>query len=263
MTSPGGSGADATGTADLTAQPLEQQAPDPTQRGRIAVVTGANRGLGRAIAAALAISGLHVVVTARTSAAADAAAADLAQAGHDVSSHQLDICDPASVARAFADIGYVHGRLDVLVNNAGVAIDRMQKAATPDMEKVTATLNTNLFGTWRACAAAIEQMRANGYGRIVNVTTHMATFDRLAAGSPAYRISKTALHALTMVLADELRGENILVNAASPGKVDTRLTYGTTDQTPEQATDTFTWLATLPDGGPTGGLFHDGKPLSW
>jgi NAD(P)-dependent dehydrogenase (short-subunit alcohol dehydrogenase family) len=233
------------------------------QQDRVAVVTGANRGLGRAIAAALATRGLHVVVTARDLGAAVSAAGELVRAGHSVSAQQLDISDPASVVRAFADIGHTHGRLDVLVNNAGIAIDRTQHAVSPDIEKVNATLNTNLVGTWRAVAAAVEQMRNHGYGRIVNVTTHMATFDALAAGSPAYRVSKTALHALTVVLADELRGENILVNAASPGKVDTRLAYGKADLPPEKATDTFTWLATLPDDGPTGGLFYDRSPLPW
>ena len=243
--------------------PVDRLGQDPTQRDRVAVVTGANRGLGRAIATALAGRGLHVILTARNLAEAVVAAEDLQRAGHDVSAQQLDIRDPASVARAFADIGQTYGRLDVLVNNAGIAIDRKQHAASPDIEKVAATLDTNLVGTWRACAAAIEQMRANKYGRIVNVTTHMATFGRLAAGSPAYRVSKTALHALTVVLADELHGENILVNAASPGKVDTRLAYGTADQPPEEATATFVWLATLPNDGPTGCLFHDHSPLPW
>jgi NAD(P)-dependent dehydrogenase (short-subunit alcohol dehydrogenase family) len=230
---------------------------------RVAVVTGANRGLGRAIARGLAESGLHVVVTARSEQAAQMAADELAKDGLSVSAHQLDVTDPASVVRVMADTGFTYGRLDVLVNNAGVAIDRGQAASTADMEKVRATLDANVMGAWRCCTAAIPEMRKNGYGRIVNVTTHMSRFAELGTGSVAYRISKTALNALTCVLAAELHEANILVNAASPGKVDTRLAYGKADRSPEEAADTFVWLATLPDDGPTGKLFYDREVLAW
>jgi NAD(P)-dependent dehydrogenase (short-subunit alcohol dehydrogenase family) len=207
--------------------------------------------------------GLHVVVTARSDYAAEAAAEELARAGVSVSAHQLDVTDPASVVRAMVGTGFTYGRLDVLVNNAGIAIDRGQAASTADMEKVRATLDANLMGAWRCCTAAIPEMHKNGYGRIVNVTTHMATFAQLDTGSVAYRVSKTALNALTCILAAELHQANILVNAASPGKVDTRLTYGKADRAPQDAVDTFVWLATLPDDGPTGQLFYDREPLSW
>lgn len=230
---------------------------------RVAVVTGANRGLGQAIARRLAEQGLHVILTARSGDAAERAAEKLADDGYSASGHQLDITDPASVVRVMADTGYYHGRLDVLVNNAGVAIDRGQSAHAVDMEKVRATLDANVLGTWRCCTAAVPEMRKNGYGRIVNVTSHMGTFAEMGTGSVAYRVSKAALNALTCILAAELRDDGILVNAASPGKVDTRLAYGKAERTPEQAADTFVWLATLPTDGPTGQLFHDGKNLSW
>jgi len=178
-----------------------------------------------------------------------------------VSAHQLDVTDPASVVRAIADTGYTHGRLDVLVNNAAIAIDRQQGAASADMERVRATLDANLMGAWRCCTAAIPEMRKNRYGRIVNVTTHLSTYANLGTGSASYRVSRAALNALTRVLAAELREDNILVNAASPGKVRTRLAYGRGERTPEEAADTFVWLATLPDDGPTGGLFHERQPL--
>ena len=126
---------------------------------RVALVTGANRGLGLAIAHGLATKGMHVVLAARDEAAATAEADVLTGKGLQASAHQLDITDPASVARAVADIANQLGRLDVLVNNAAIAIDRGQPAAGPDFEKVTATLNTNLVGAWRCCAAAIPEMR--------------------------------------------------------------------------------------------------------
>jgi NAD(P)-dependent dehydrogenase (short-subunit alcohol dehydrogenase family) len=230
---------------------------------RVAVVTGANRGLGFAISESLAVSGLHVVLTGRDERAATEAAARLSAAGLDVSCHQLDVTDPASVCRAMADIGFAHGRLDVLVNNAAIAIDRGRPAHTADFEMVSATLNANVMGAWRCCVAAVQEMRKAGYGRIVNVTSHMSQLATMKAGSAAYRISKTGLNALTRILADELAAENILVNAASPGLIATRMAYGKAARTPSEAVETFTWLATLPDGGPSGQLFHEQQPLPW
>lgn len=230
---------------------------------RVAVVTGANRGLGQAIARGLAQQGMHVVVTSRTEYAAERAADQLADDGLSVSAHQLDITDPASVVRAMADTGFTFGRLDVLINNAGVAIDRGQAASTADMEKVRSTLDSNIMGTWRCCTAAVPEMKKNGYGRIVNVTSHMGTFAGMGTGSVAYRVSKAGLNALTCILAAELKEDGILVNAASPGKVATRMAYGKAERSPEQAADTFVWLATLPPDGPTGHLFHDRAVLAW
>lgn len=230
---------------------------------RIAVVTGGNRGLGRALCEELAGSGMHVVLTARTAEGAATAASELVERGLDVSGHQLDVTDPASVVRLMADTGYHRGRLDVLINNAAVAIDRGQLASAADMEKVWATMNANLMGTWRCCTAAIPEMRRNGYGRIVNITSHMSTFAELGPGSVAYRISKTAANALTVVLAAELADEDIRVNAASPGRVDTRMAYGGATQSPEAAAADIAWLATLPTGGPSGHLFHRRAPLPW
>src|SRR5256886_16384418 len=230
---------------------------------RVAVVTGANRGLGRAIARGLAESGLHVVLTARSDQAAQAAAEEFAKDGLSVSAHQLDVTDPASVVRVMADTGFTYGRLDVLVNNAGGAIDRGQAASTADMEKVRATFDANVMGAWCCCTAAIPEMRKHGYGRIVNVTTHMSRFAELGTGSVAYRVSKTALNALTCILAAELREANILVNAASPGKVDTRLAYGKADRRPDDAAGTFVWLAPLPDHGAAGQLFYNRQYVDW
>ncbi|WP_433532338.1 SDR family NAD(P)-dependent oxidoreductase [Micromonospora sp. CA-263727] len=230
---------------------------------RVAVVTGSNRGLGKAIARGIAKTGAHVVVTARTEEAAARAADELCAQGLSASSHQLDVADPASVARAMADVGYQYGRLDILVNNAGIAIDRGQAAASADIEKVRSTLDTNILGTWRCCTAAIPEMRKNGYGRIVNVTSHMGTFGEMGTGSVSYRVSKVGINALTCILAAELKNDGILVNAASPGKVDTRMAYGKATQTPDEASETFVWLATLPSDGPTGGLFFQRKSLDW
>ncbi|WP_345434027.1 SDR family oxidoreductase [Actinoallomurus vinaceus] len=227
------------------------------------MVTGANRGLGLAIARGLAERGLLVVITARDERAAQAVADDLTADGLAASGHQLDVTDPASVARCFADVAKQVGCLDVLVNNAGIAIDRGQPAAAPDFEKVRATLDANLLGAWRCCAVAIPEMRKGGYGRIVNITSHLGSLTTMGDKNVSYRVSKAGLNALTRVLATELDGTGILVNAASPGRMNTRMAYGETDRTSEQGADTPIWLATLPEDGPTGGLFYDRKPLPW
>ncbi|MFB9238376.1 SDR family oxidoreductase [Plantactinospora siamensis] len=229
---------------------------------KVAVVTGANRGLGAAIARKLAEQGLHVVLASRNEHSVERVVSELAKDGLAASGHQLDLTDPASVARAFADTAKRHGRLDVLVNNAGIAIDRGQLAASPDFERVRSALDTNLLGAWR-CAAAVPEMMKNGYGRIVNISSHLASLATMGDTNVSYRVSKAALNALTRVLAAELAGTGILVNACSPGRMNTRMAYGETDRVPEEGADTPVWLATLPPDGPTGGLFADRAPIDW
>jgi NAD(P)-dependent dehydrogenase (short-subunit alcohol dehydrogenase family) len=230
---------------------------------RVALVTGANRGLGLAIAAGLAQRGLYVVLAGRSEYSVHDAAQKLRTEGGEAWWHQLDVTDPASVARAIADVANQHGRLDVLVNNAGVAIDRGQHASRPDFEKVKATLDANLLGAWRCCAAAVPEMQKNGYGRIVNITSALGSISTMAGTNVSYRVSKAGLNALTRILADELAGDGILVNAASPGRINTRMAYGETGRTAEEGADTPIWLATLPEDGPTGGLFSERQPLAW
>ncbi|KOV12355.1 short-chain dehydrogenase [Streptomyces sp. XY431] len=230
---------------------------------RVALVSGGNRGLGFAVAAQLASQGIHVVMGVRDRLAGRDAETALGRKGLMVHSHVLDVTDPASVARAVADVAAPFGRLDILVNNAAVAIDRQQPAAAPDFEKIRATLDTNLLGAWRLSAAAIGEMRKNNFGRIVNITSHLGSQNNMGTGNVSYRVSKAGLNALTQILAAELDGTGILVNAAAPGRMNTRMAYEETDRTPEEAADTPVWLATLPDDGPTGGLFYERQPLTW
>jgi NAD(P)-dependent dehydrogenase (short-subunit alcohol dehydrogenase family) len=232
---------------------------------RVALVTGANRGLGLAIARGLARQGLHVVLAARQAAAAEGARAQLADEGlPDTSWQQLDVTDSASVFRAFAETQRAHGRLDVLVNNAGLAVDRDRGVLVPDMDTLRATMAANLFGPWLCATKAIPLMRAGGYGRIVNLSSHMGSLaTMMGADSPAYRVSKTALNALTRILAAECADVNILVNAASPGRVATRMNYGKDLGDVQAAAEDLLWLATAPDSGPRGGFFHGRTPLDW
>ncbi|TLQ48101.1 SDR family NAD(P)-dependent oxidoreductase [Streptomyces marianii] len=231
---------------------------------RVAVVTGSNRGLGLAIGRALARTGDHVVVvTGRSEQDAQSAAARL-RLDTEVMAHTLDVTDPASVCQLFADVERNYGRLDALVNNAGIAIDWHLRATTIDMETARATLETNLFGAWRCAQAAIALMRVHDYGRIVNVTSCLGSLERMEADCPAYRISKAALNALTRILAAETEDENIKVNAASPGSgVDTRMTRGTPALSADQAADSLLWLTCCPPDGPTGGFFLGREQLPW
>lgn len=230
---------------------------------RVAVVTGANRGIGSAVSRALCENGFHVVVTGRVEARAEGLASELRAAKLRASAHELDVRDPGSVVRSMADTYNEFGRLDVLINNAGIVVDRGQAAASPDFERVSATLDTNLIGAWRCAAAAVTEMRKTGYGRIVNVTSHQGSMAAMGAGDVAYRVSKAGLNALTKILAAELKDAGILVNSASPGRTKTRMGVKSATKSPEDVVDTFVWLATLPDDGPTGQLFHEMEPLEW
>ncbi len=232
---------------------------------RLAVVTGGNRGIGLEICRQLAERDYHVVLTARDPDRADEQARSLdATCPGEVSGLGLDVVDAESVVSAFRHVRTHHGRIDVFVNNAGIAVDGPEhRPSAPDFTRVRRTLETNLLGAWRCCAEVVPEMRARGYGRIVNLSSTMASLDLTgSASSPAYRISKTGLNMLTRTLAAELEGTGVLVNAASPG-------YTRTDMSPdaerpvEVGADTPVWLATLPDTGPTGQFFFDRQPLAW
>ena len=232
---------------------------------RVALVTGGNRGIGLEIGRQLSRLGHRVVLTARDGPRADEAAQSLdGWASGDAAGVPMDVTEDESVRSAFEQAVNLYGTVDVLVNNAGIAIDGPEhRASAPDLSRVHATLETNLFGAWRCAAEAVPLMRARGYGRIVNLSSTMASLELTESpSSPAYRASKAGLNMLTRVLAAELHGDGILVNAASPG-------YTRTDMSPdadrpvEQGADTPVWLATLPDGGPTGGFFYEREPLVW
>jgi NAD(P)-dependent dehydrogenase (short-subunit alcohol dehydrogenase family) len=232
---------------------------------RVAVVTGGNRGIGMEISRQLAYLGYRVVLTARDAQVATEAAQRLSAAsGGEVTGIRLDVTDGDFVRDAFTQVVDRYDRVDVLVNNAGIAIDGPEhRASAPDLVRVGRTLETNLLGAWRCCAEAVPLMRTHGYGRIVNLTSTMASLELTRSPtSPAYRISKTGLNMLTRVLAAELEGTGILVNSVSPGYTKTDMSPDA-QRTVEDGAETPIWLATLPDDGPTGGFFYERQPLAW
>jgi NAD(P)-dependent dehydrogenase (short-subunit alcohol dehydrogenase family) len=231
---------------------------------RVAVVTGAGRGIGREIARQLARKGIRVVVTARDPANGEAARATLAAEALLVAFHALDVRD-AEQARSLADwLDREYGRLDILVNNAGVLLDpKAARLASIEASVVRQTLDTNLLGALIVTQALLPLMRKNGYGRIVNLSSGLGQLEAMDVGTPAYRISKAALNALTRTLAAELEGTGIKVNSMCPGWVRTAIGGPNAPRSVEQGADTAVWLATLPDDGPSGGFFRDRNPIPW
>ena len=231
---------------------------------KVAVVTGANRGIGLEIGRALAREGMRVIVAARDPDRGEAAARGLRSEGHEAEFRELDVADAGSIQAFAADLGRSPGRLDVLINNAGIMIDpRGSRLLDSSPETYRRTFETNVMGPLQLTQALLPLMQRGKYGRIVNVSSGQGQLSEMGSGTPAYRISKTALNALTRITAAETRATNILVNSMCPGWVRTDMGGPNAPRTPQQGADTAVWLATLPDGGPTGGFFRDRKPIPW
>ncbi len=236
----------------------------------VAVVTGANRGLGLETARQLAKRDIRVILTSRNASKGEMALEKLVAEGLDVLFQPLDVASESSVAELGAFIHSRCGRVDILVNNAGVYLDSHgteetggASVFTASLETLTATLKTNLYGPLLLAQELAPLMKQQHHGRIVNVSSGMGQLSEMEGKSPAYRISKTALNALTRILAAETRGYNILVNSVCPGWVRTDMGGANAERPVEQGASGIVWAATLPDDGPTGGFFRDGQPIPW
>ena len=231
-----------------------------TEDRRVALVSGANRGIGREIVRQLAEKGITTILGSRDEEKGRIVAEGM---NGNVVVKQLDVIDEDSVYRLASFVEDEFGRLDILINNAGIANDSGQRGVDADLGSVREALEANLFGAWRLCEAFVPLMQRNGYGRIVNISSGMGALNDMGGGSPGYRVSKTALNALTRILASELRGSGVLVNSVSPGWVSTDMGGSDASRSVEEGADTPIWAATLPDNGPTGGFFRDRRPVSW
>jgi len=230
---------------------------------KIAIVTGGNRGLGLEIARQLMKSDVFVVVGARDRAKCDAALASLKGDGA-ADAQVLDVNDTKSVRRFVDYVDKQHGAPSVLVNNAGVYPEETQAKVVGSSTSIwRETLETNLFGAMRMCREVVPLMQRIRYGRIVNMSSGLGQLETMGEGSPAYRVSKAALNALTRTLAAEVAGSGILVNSMSPGWVRTDMGGDEAPRSVEEGADTAVWLSLLPSSGPTGQFFRDRKPIPW
>lgn len=230
---------------------------------QVAVVTGANRGLGLEIARQLAARSMHVVMTARSQELGDAAVASVRAAGGDASPFVMDVCDEAAGVRLVDHLRARFDRVDVLVNNAGVSLDRDVAALDVAIDVVRESMEVNVYGPLRLCQSIIPWMRERNFGRVVNLSSELGSLSQMDAQRLAYRMSKVALNAMTRVLSAELIGTDVLVNAMCPGWVRTEMGGGAAPRPVEEGADTAVWLATLPTTGPRGGFFQNRKPHAW
>jgi len=236
----------------------------------IALITGANKGIGYEIAAGLGALGWSVGVGARDETRRDGAVAKLRAAGVDAFGVPLDVTDDASVTRAARLIDERAGRLDVLVNNAGVTGGTPQEPTKVDIATVRTAVETNVIGVIRVTNAMLPLLRRSASPRIVNMSSGVGSLTRQTTPgaetgpiSVAYAPSKTFLNAVTVQYAKELRDTGILINAGCPGYTATDLNGFRGFRTPEQGAAIGIRLATLPDGGPTGGFFEDAGVVPW
>lgn len=236
---------------------------------RTALITGANRGIGFETARQLARLGYKVIVTSRDGLQGKAAADKLQSEALDVGYHPLDVTRAESIRRVTEFLDNAFGRLDVLVNNAGVfpeiayADTHRQSILAADPDVVRASLETNALGAMEVTRAVVPLMQRNGYGRIVNLSSGYAQLTNMGGRFVAYRMSKAAVNVLTRVFAAELADDNILVNSVDPGWVRTRMGGPNATRSAEEAAEGIVWAATLGDDGPTGGFFKAGEPIPW
>jgi len=211
---------------------------------KVAVVTGANRGIGFEICRQLAAKGVTVALTARSAKSGQAARDRLRGEGLDVRFLRLDVTDEGSVRNLAGDVEKEFGGVDILINNAGLNLDRDRSGLNADVETIRKTMETNVYGPLRMCQALIPLMKKRGAGRIINVSSQMGATSHISGGYPGYRISKA-------------------VNAMTPGWVKTDMGGRSAPRSVEEGADTAVWLARRPDTGLTGKLFMDRKVISW
>jgi NAD(P)-dependent dehydrogenase (short-subunit alcohol dehydrogenase family) len=233
-------------------------------RRRVALVTGANRGLGLETSRQLLAMGMTVVMAGRDKNALEQARRSL---GHDARARalpvRLNVTDAESVAAAHRTITEVVGSVDVLINNAAVLVFENEDVLSTPPGAYRETFETNLFGAIEVCRIFVPDMARRRYGRVVNVSSGAGQLATMSTYAPAYSMSKAALNAFTRILASTYRDVGVLVNAVDPGWVRTDMGGPSAPRSPQEGADTILWLATLPDSGPSGGFFRDRLAIAW
>jgi NAD(P)-dependent dehydrogenase (short-subunit alcohol dehydrogenase family) len=230
----------------------------------VALVTGANRGLGFETSRQLLAKGLTVVLAGRDDAALERARRTLTESEQRrAMTVRMDVTDLESITAAHRTVTERVGAVGVLVNNAAVLLFENDDALSIPPDAFRQTFETNVFGVIEVCRTFVPDMAAARYGRVVNVSSGAGQLATMAEYAPAYSMSKAALNAFTRILAHTYRDSGVLVNAVDPGWVRTDMGGPSAPRSAEQGADTIVWLATLPDSGPTGGFFHDRRAIEW
>lgn len=231
--------------------------------GQVAVVTGANRGIGLEVSRQLAERNVHVVLTSRDKTKGQQALNHLLDRSLSVSLFQLDVTNSDAATRLCGHLVKTFGRVDILVNNAAIYLDEGDKLLDIPLETLRNSFDANFFGAYSLCKTLIPVMKKNGYGRVVNVSSGYGAMDAMNARTGAYKLSKLALNGLTQILASELKGTNIKVNAVDPGWVRTEMGGPSATRSPQEAARGIVWAATLDADGPTGKFLRDTKIVAW
>ena len=229
---------------------------------RVALVTGANRGLGLETCRQLLARGLAVVMTGRDAGAVERALGAFDHEGHAIAV-RMDVADAASIVAASQDALTRLGPVDIVVNNAAVLLHEDADVLATPGDGFRQTFETNLFGAIEVCRVFVPPMIQRGWGRIVNVSSGVSHLARMSSYAPAYTMSKTALNAFTRILAETCRGQGLLVNAVDPGWVRTDMGGPSAPRSLQHGAETIVWCATLPDDAPTGGFFKDRRQVEW
>ena len=233
-------------------------------KNRVALVTGANRGLGFETARQLLAKGYSVVLAGREAVALERAQRSLSERERArAMTVQMDVTSVNSIAAAARAVAAQIGPVDTLVNNAAILLAENDDVLSISPDDYQRTFETNVFGVMEVCRAFVPSMAKAGWGRVVNVSSSAGQLTTMSRYAPAYSISKAALNAFTRILAHTYKGNGVLVNAVDPGWVRTDMGGPSAPRSLQEGADTIVWLATLPDTGATGGFFRDRRPIAW
>lgn len=233
---------------------------------KIAVVTGGNRGIGFEVVKELTQLGLNVILTSRVEKEGKKAVEELKKQNLHVDFFKLDVTSSNDIANLRRYIDQKYGRVDVLINNAGVLLDDPSNTSifNANVKTFYETMDVNVYGPFQLIQSLAPIMRKHNYGRVVNVSSGMGQLSEMKGGYPAYRLSKTALNVLTKIFAEELNGTGVTVNSVCPGWVKTRMGGANATRPLEKGAETIVWLATLEGpAAPTGKFFRDKKEIEW
>ena len=234
------------------------------KKSHLALVTGANRGIGLEVARQLLREGLRVVLAGRDEKATERALASLEDDSENAVVVRLDVTDPKSIAKAQRTIRERCGaEVDVLVNNAAILVHEQDDVLAIPADAFRATFEANVLGAIEVCRAFVPAMAKRRWGRVVNVSSSAGQLATMATYAPAYSMSKAALNAFTRILAATYASKGVLANCVDPGWVRTDMGGPAAPRSVGEGADSIVWLATLPNDGPSGGFFSDRRPIDW